>query len=70
MRTIVTQSIIRPTLVYIIRLWAEPADGTWIWRLSLQPVLSDQAAAPLGFGTLEHAVAFLQQAMVEQTRLP
>jgi hypothetical protein len=58
--------IIRPTLVYIIRLWAEPTSDDWVWRVSLQPVRADLQVAPLGFASLETAVTFLQQQMADQ----
>lgn len=58
--------IIRPTLVYIIRLWAEPANEDWVWRVSLRSVQADVQVAPLGFASLETAVAFLQQQMADQ----
>lgn len=58
--------IIRPTLVYIIRLWAEPSSDDWVWRASLRPVRADLPVALLGFASLETAVAFLQQQMADQ----
>lgn len=59
-----TDAIIRPTLIYIIRLWAEPDQGTWVWRASLQPV-HQREVVPLGFASLDEATLFLQAAMAQ-----
>jgi len=59
--------IIRPTLIYIIRLWAEPAGDCWVWRLSLQPVLVENPVTPIGFASLEAAVAFLANQMAKSS---
>lgn len=58
-----SNAIIRPTLIYIIRLWAEPDQGGWVWRVSLQPV-QPRESMPLGFGSLAEAAAFLQTAII------
>ncbi len=57
------KAIIRPTLIYIIRLWAESDQGGWVWRVSLQPV-QPRESMPLGFASLAEAMTFLQTAIV------
>jgi hypothetical protein len=58
----VADLITRPTLSYVLRLWAEADDGQWVWRVSLTPIRTKHARdeAPLGFASLAEAVAYLQ----------
>jgi hypothetical protein len=63
-----TDAIIRPTLIYIIRLWAEPDQGTWVWRASLQAV-HKREATPLGFASLDEATTFLQAEITQMIPL-
>lgn len=62
-----TEPIIRPTLLFIIRLWGEPAGQDWVWRVSLRPVPAGAESHPLGFADLDAACAFLQAQMAAQT---
>jgi hypothetical protein len=55
-------AIIRPTLIYIIRLWAESDQGVWVWRVSLQAV-QPRDSHLWGFATLAEATIFLQTQM-------
>ncbi|HFQ92995.1 MAG TPA: hypothetical protein ENK32_03220 [Anaerolineae bacterium] len=54
----------RPSLSYLLRLWAEEDGGRWVWRISLTPVARQvEETKPLGFSSLETAVAYLQAEM-------
>ena len=53
------RAIIRPTRIYIIRLWAEPDQASLVWRASIQPV-HQREIQPLGFASLAEAAAFLE----------
>jgi hypothetical protein len=60
--------IIRPTLIYIIRLWAEPDQGNLSWRVTLQEVGSKlPAPAAVGFPSFIEATNFLREKMAEFT---
>ncbi|GAB4270474.1 MAG: hypothetical protein Kow0080_14980 [Candidatus Promineifilaceae bacterium] len=54
----------RPSLSYLLRLWAEADGERWVWRISLTPVARQTGETqPLGFASLETAVAHLQAEM-------
>lgn len=59
-KTNVTDSIKRPALSFLLRLWAEDDGQAWVWRVSLTPIPGEQAH---GFSSLEAAIAFLQAEM-------
>lgn len=62
--SIMTDSITRPSLSYLLRLWAEEDGEAWAWRASLQVIPGQQA---LGFPSLEAAVAYLKSEMSKET---
>ena len=58
------EHIIRPTLIYIIRLWAEPDRDSFSWRVTLQEV-GTKLPAPnaTGFSSFSEATNFIQTEM-------
>ncbi|MFQ5626591.1 MAG: hypothetical protein ACE5FM_08065 [Methyloligellaceae bacterium] len=62
-----TDSIVRPTLSYLLRLWAEDDGGRWLWRVSVEPIPRQARGDEiLGFPSLEVAVAFLRAEMEKE----
>ncbi|MFZ0546462.1 MAG: hypothetical protein WAM60_13540 [Candidatus Promineifilaceae bacterium] len=58
------EQIIRPTLIYIIRLWAEPGREALSWRVTLQEVgTALPQSAVVGFPSFDEAARFLQTEM-------
>lgn len=55
-----TDSIMRPTLAYLLRLWAERDGERWQWRASLQEIPGGQ---PTAFGEFDLALQFLRERM-------
>lgn len=47
----------RPYIAYLLRLWRAPGPGPAAWRASLE---DPHTGKRVGFGSLEHLVAFLQ----------
>ena len=47
----------RPYYSFLLRLWAESDGDRWVWRASLESILTGER---LGFPSLEALIAFLQ----------
>jgi hypothetical protein len=59
--------VARPSLRFLLRLWAEARGEVWEWRASLH---DPRGPAVVGFPSPEAALAYLQAAMMaEQSRV-
>ena len=55
----------RPTLIFVLRLWAEADADHWQWRASLTP-LGSEANSPLGFAGLDPLTEYLKDHMRQE----
>ena len=61
-----TDTILRPTLSYLLRLWAERDGEHWQWRVSLQAIPGKH---PMAFGSFDQALQFLHEQMEQKVQL-
>jgi len=59
----VTDSVARPSLSFLLRLWAEANGADWVWRASVADL---QGSAMTGFADMEAALAFIRAAVASE----
>lgn len=65
-----TDRTVRPTLTFLLRLWAEPNGGCWQWRVQVTGIGQGAAgqAETAGFGSLGAAIAFVARCQEQAER--